>query len=763
MSLADLFDAPAWGPAPEPAGPARDWIAGHGPGFGHFVGGAWRGGERLFDVFEPAAGTVLARAAQGGAEDVDAAVAAARGALPGWSALDGHARARVLYALSRAIQRNARLFAVLESLDNGKPIRESRDLDVPLAARHFLHHAGWATAIAREFPGAAPVGVCAQIVPWNFPLLMLSWKVAPALAAGNTVVLKPAEATPLTALLLAELCAEAGVPPGVVNVVTGDGATGRLLASHPGVDKIAFTGSTEVGREIVRANAGTARRLTMELGGKSPYVVFEGADLDGAVEGLVDAIFFNGGQVCCAGSRLLVQESVEAEFLARLRRRMARLRVGDPLDKAVDVGAIASPEQLARIARLVDDAEAGGATVERAACPLPERGWFYPPTLVTEAGPSSGIAREEVFGPVLVAMPFRTPEEAVALANNTAYGLAATVWCQGLATAHDVASRIKAGTVWINCANVFDAASGFGGYRESGFGREGGREGMLGYLRLPEGDAPSYPPAEPKGAAGVDRTHKLFVGGKQARADSGYSFRAPGVQAAAGEFARANRKDVRNAVEAANAAQPKWGAAGSAPLRAQILYYLAENLAGARAAFAEGDAEFDAAVRALFECAAWADKWDGRVHSVPMRAACLALVEPIGTVGIALPPHSGLLALVRSLGAALAMGNAAVVLASEAAPLAAAEMYRVIEASDVPAGVANLLTGPHADTLPTLAAHEGVEALWLLSEDPGAIEAARREAAASLKPVLVAGAGADLARLFEAGTQIKNVWIPYGA
>ena len=436
---------------------------------------------------------------------------------------------------------------------------------------------------------------------------------------------------------------------------------------------------------------------------------------------------------------------------------MGRLRVGDPLDKAVDVGAIVSPEQLARIGRLVDEARADGATIERAECPMPERGWFYPPTLVTEAGPSSAIAQEEVFGPVLVAMSFRTPEEAVALANNTAYGLAATVWCHGLDTAHDAASRIKAGTVWINCANVFDAASGFGGYRESGFGREGGREGMLGYLHLPSSDEPRFEAVAPSGERAVDRTHKLFIGGKQTRADGGYSFLASG-----GEFARANRKDVRNAVEAANAAAPKWGSVGNAPLRAQILYYLAENLAGARGAFAESDAEFEASVRALFECAAWADKWDGRTHAVPMRAACLALVEPMGTVGIALPNHSGLYAPVRAIGAALAMGNAAVVLAGEA-PLALAELYRILEASDVPAGVVNLLTGPQGETLPTLAGHEGVEALWLLDPSSGLVTEGRREAAGNLKAVFVGEVGCDLARLFEAGTQTKNVWIPFGA
>ena len=438
-----------YGLAPESDEQARAWLAAHSGGFGHFIAGAFTPPGQLFDVFNPARGERIARVSQGTEADVAAAVAAARKALKSWSALSGDARARWLYALARHIQKRERLLAVLESLDNGKPIRESRDVDVPLVARHFYHHAGWASLIADEFPAFKPVGVCGQIIPWNFPLLMLAWKIAPALAAGNTVVLKPAEFTPLTALAFAEICVEVGLPPGVVNIVTGDGATGAALVENDDVDKIAFTGSTEVGRAIRQATAGTGKKLSLELGGKSPFVVFEDSDLDSAVEGVVDAIWFNQGQVCCAGSRLLVAESIAERMYAKLRARMETLRVGDPLDKSIDVGAIVAPVQLERIKRLVEAGEREGAKVWRAPGPLPERGCFYPPTLVTEVEPASILAREEIFGPVLAAMTFRTPDEAVALANNTRYGLAASVWTENVNRAFEVAAKIKAGAASI--------------------------------------------------------------------------------------------------------------------------------------------------------------------------------------------------------------------------------------------------------------------------------------------------------------------------
>ncbi len=491
----DILRSMDYGPSPESSEHVRAWLEKHKAGFGHFIGGRFTRPGMLFDVFNPATGERIAGATQGSDADVGAAVAAARKALPKWAALSGYERSKHLYALARHVQKRERFLSVLETIDNGKPIRESRDIDIPLVARHFYHHAGWASLIETEFAGTRPVGVCGQIIPWNFPLLMLAWKIAPALAAGNTVVLKPAEYTPLTALAFAEICVEAGLPAGAVNIVTGDGATGAALVAHEGVDKIAFTGSTEVGRAIRKATAGTGKKLSLELGGKSPFVVFEDADLDSAVEGVVDAIWFNQGQVCCAGSRLLAAEGVADALYAKLRARMAKLRVGDPLDKSTDVGAIVAPAQLERIERLMREGAEEGLEFWRADDRLPNRGCFYPPTLVTGVEPASILAREEIFGPVLVATTFRTPDEAVALANNTRYGLAASVWTENVNRALEVAARIKAGVVWINSTNMFDAASGFGGYRESGFGREGGREGLFEY-RIAEPPAGKPYPAK---------------------------------------------------------------------------------------------------------------------------------------------------------------------------------------------------------------------------------------------------------------------------
>src|ERR1035437_2861225 len=416
-TLPEIFESMEYGPAPETDKPALTWLDQHDASFGHFVNGGWtkpaKGAQ--FEVITPATGKVIAKVSQGSAADVDAAVKAARKALPAWQKLSGHARARHLYALARTVQRNSRLLAVLESLDNGKSIRETRDIDIPLVARHFYHHAGWAQLLETEFPGHHGAGVVGQIIPWNFPLLMLAWKVAPALAAGCTVILKPAEFTPLTALAFAELAVEAGLPPGVLNIVTGDGSTGAALVDHPDVDKLAFTGSTDVGRIIRKATAGSGKKLSLELGGKSPFIVFEDADLDSVVEGVVDAIWFNQGQVCCAGSRLLVQEGVAERLYAKLRARMETLRLGSPLDKAVDMGAIVSPVQLERIRSLVDAGVAEGADIWQPTWACPTEGCFYPPTLFTNVQPSSSIAQVEIFGPVLVAMTFRTPSEAVAL------------------------------------------------------------------------------------------------------------------------------------------------------------------------------------------------------------------------------------------------------------------------------------------------------------------------------------------------------------
>ncbi|GAA4611241.1 aldehyde dehydrogenase family protein [Actinoallomurus liliacearum] len=470
-----------YAPAPE----SRD-IVDIKPSYGLFVDGEFVEAKNTFKTIDPATEETLAEVAEAGADDVDRAVAAARRAYDTvWGPMPGAERAKYLFRIARLIQERSRELAVLESIDNGKPIRESRDVDLPLVAAHFFYYAGWADKLphAGFGPDPRPLGVAGQVIPWNFPLLMLAWKVAPALACGNTVVLKPAETTPLTALAFAEICAQAELPPGVVNILTGAGETGRALVEHPGIDKVAFTGSTEVGRQIARSVAGTDKRLTLELGGKAANIVFDDAPLDQAVEGIVNGIFFNQGHVCCAGSRLLVQESVVDGLLDRLKARMATLRVGDPLDKNTDVGAINSAAQLAKIRELSDSGEAEGATRWSPPCELPERGFWFAPTVFTGVAASHRIAREEIFGPVLSVLTFRTPAEAVEKANNTPYGLSAGIWTDKGSRILWMAERLRAGVVWANTFNKFDPASPFGGYKESGFGREGGRHGLEAYLR----------------------------------------------------------------------------------------------------------------------------------------------------------------------------------------------------------------------------------------------------------------------------------------
>src|SRR4030095_1463306 len=443
-TVAQIFESMEYGPAPESSKEALAWVSKHERVFGHYMGGAWTEPGETFDVINPATSEVIARTTEGTKADVDAAVAAARQALTEGKGLGPHVRASSLYALARGVQKHSRLLAVLESMDNGKSIRETRDIDVPLVARHFYHHAGWAQLGETEFAGYEAIGVVGQIIPWNFPLLMLAWKIAPALAGGNTLVLKPAEFTPLTALCFAEIADEVGLPAGVINIVTGHGETGAAIVNHPDADKIAFTGSTEVGRIIRKATAGSGKKISLELGGKSPFIVFDDADLDSVVEGVVDAIWFNQGQVCCAGSRLLVQEGVSDRLIEKLRARMEKLRLGSPLDKAVDMGAIVAPVQLERIRGLVEQGVSEGATMWHPSWACPTDGCFYPPTLFTDVQPSSTIAQVEIFGPVLVTMTFRTPEESVALANNTPFGLAASIWTESINLAPETAPKTKA-------------------------------------------------------------------------------------------------------------------------------------------------------------------------------------------------------------------------------------------------------------------------------------------------------------------------------
>jgi aldehyde dehydrogenase (NAD+) len=794
MSIAEKFVAMEYGPAPEDAKEALTWLDQHGRRFGHFINGSWVEplAGKYFDTTDPSTGEKLASVAEGSAADIDAAVKAARSALPKWQSLTPHTRARYFYALARQVQKHSRRLAVLETLDNGKPIRESRDLDIPLVARHFYHHAGWAQLLQQEFPGYAACGVVGQIIPWNFPLLMLAWKIAPALATGNTVVLKPAEFTPLTALAFAEMCQEIGLPAGVVNIVTGDGSTGEALVKHPDVDKVAFTGSTEVGRAIRRATAQSHKRLSLELGGKSPFIVFEDADLDSAVEGLVDGIWLNQGQVCCAGSRLLMQESIAVPLIAKIRDRMSTLRVGPPLDKAIDIGAIVDRVQLDRIQRLVDQGISDGATCWQPQIEMPSRGLYFPPTLLSNVHPTSIVVQQEIFGPVLAAMTFRTPSEAVELANNTVYGLAACVWSESINVALHVSSQIKAGVVWVNCTNLFDASVGFGGYRESGYGREGGKEGLLEYLELAWfKSAPPLPASKPGPAessndepepatsgAEIDRTVKLYIGGKQARPDSGYSMEVRSTNGQLlGEVGLGNRKDIRNAVEAARKAVG-W-AKTTAHNRAQVLYYMAENLSQRREEIAhrlaaavgesQAAAEVNSGIERIFSYAGWADKFDGAVHSPPFRSIAIAMNEPIGTVGVICPREAPLLGFLSVVMPVIAMGNTAIVVPSETYPLITGDLYQLFDTSDLPDGVVNVVTGYSSQLLKTLAEHDDVDAFWCFGDEANAA-AAKLFSTGNLKQVFTnEGRAIDWFNVkqgegrwfLQHATQVKNIWVPY--
>jgi aldehyde dehydrogenase (NAD+) len=790
MSVMEKFRTMEYGPAPEDPKESLVWLDRHKRKFGHFIGGVWKApvAGTYFDSIDPSNGEKIAEIAQGSAADVDAAVKAARAAMKGWQALSGHERAKILYALARQVQKYSRRLAVLETIDNGKPIRESRDIDIPLVARHFYYHAGWAQLLEREFPGEQACGVVGQIIPWNFPLLMLAWKIAPALATGNTVVLKPAEYTPLTALAFAELCNEVGLPKGVVNIVTGDGSTGQALVEHEGVDKIAFTGSTEVGRAIRKATAASHKKLSLELGGKSPFIIFEDADLDSAVEGLVDGIWFNQGQVCCAGSRLLMQESVAEKLTKKLQARMSTLRLGAPLDKGIDIGAIVARVQLERIERLVKQGVAEGATCWQPEVVMPTRGLYYKPTLLSNVHPASIVAQQEIFGPVLAAMTFRTPKEAVDLANNSVYGLAASVWSESVNVALQVAAQLKTGVVWVNSTNLFDAACGFGGYRESGFGREGAREGLREYLepkwfrKAPplrgNGGGKSGEQAEVANPT-IDRTVKLYIGGKQARPDSGYSVEVRGKNGKLlGESPLGNRKDIRNAVEAARKAE-SW-ARTTAHNRAQVLYYIAENLSqrtveiGERLAAAVGKKqaaqEVQLSVERLFTYAGWADKFDGAVHNPPFRSISIAMNEPIGTVGVICPADAPLLGFFSLVLPLIGAGNAVVAVPSEKYPLITGDLYQVFETSDLPGGVVNLVTGRASELLKVLAEHDDVDAVWCYG-DAEMCTAAKALSQGNVKQVwcnegreidFFDASQAEGRWYLEHAYQVKNIWVPYG-
>lgn len=795
MSVRDIFESMEYGPAPESPERAWEWLREREQTLDHFIGGRWRkpDSDEYIESRNPSNGELLAQVADGNAADVDAAVGAAVDALEGWVSLGGHGRARYLYAIARAIQKNTRLFAVLESMDNGKPIRESRDIDVPLVIRHFYYHAGWAQVMDKELPGYRELGVVGQIIPWNFPLLMLAWKVAPALAMGNTVVLKPAEYTSVTAALFADVCHEIGLPRGVFNLVLGDHKAGSALVEHEDVRKVAFTGSTEVGRILRKQTAGTGKKLTLELGGKSPFMVFEDSDLDSVVEGLVDAIWFNQGEVCCAGSRLLVQESVADRLHEKIKGRMSKLVLGDSLDKGVDVGALADPSQLERVSSMVELGVEEGGSKWQPECKFPEGGCYYPPTLITNVQPSATLAQEEIFGPVLVSMTFRTPEEAVHLANNSRYGLAASLWSENINLALDIAPKLKAGSVWINCTNQFDAASGFGGYRESGFGREGGREGLYEYVKPAWEDElsldpvhlmPRFVPAEEVEhnlMPTIDRTSKLYIGGKQVRPDGGYSTAAMDATGQViAEVPAGNRKDIRDAVEAARKAHG-WSTT-TAHNRAQVIYYIAENLSARaeeftrRIAQLSGKSTADSATELvlcldrIYTYAAMADKYDSLVHSTPFRNVTLAMKEPLGVIGIVAPEEAGLLGFISTVMPAISMGNRVVVVPSSHYALLATDFYQVLDTSDLPGGVVNIVTGNQDVLTEVLARHYDIEAMWYWGSRAGS-KLIEEEAAATMKRTWVnygkyhdwtdprQGEGEVFLRK---ATEIKNIWIPYG-
>lgn len=809
MSIREIFDTLEYGPATESRSAVDSWLKQHQNKFDLFINGQWVAPAQgvYFPSVCPGNLEELGQVASADSNDVDAAVKAANGALADWVALGGHGRARYLYAIARQIQKHARLFSVLESLDNGKPIRESRDVDIPLVVRHFYHHAGWAQLMAKELPDHQQLGVIGQIIPWNFPMLMLAWKIAPALAMGNTVVLKPAELTSLTAILFAEICQSVGLPDGVLNIVTGAGDTGAALVEHPDVAKIAFTGSTDVGKIIRRATAGTGKKLSLELGGKSPFMVFEDADIDSVVEGVVDAIWFNQGQVCCAGSRILVQESISERFENKLKARMQTLRVGQPLDKTIDMGALIDPTQLNKVKSMVEQGVAEGGEMFQAhltsdtTCDSNIDGCFYPPTLFSNMSPSATLAREEIFGPVVVSMTFRTPAEAVALANNSHYGLACSLWTENINLALDIAPKIQAGTVWINCTNMFDAAAGFGGYKESGFGREGGKEGLYEYVKEKSDAAHSVKPAKPVEAPAkpvkakkaakeksvpsflpvIDRTAKLYVGGKQVRPDSGYSLTVKAPDGTVlGEVPQGSRKDIRNAVEAANKASG-W-ATTSAHNRAQVLFYIAENLSARHQEFSQrivqstavsieaAQAEVDQCIDRLYSYAAVADKYDGQVHSVPARCVTLAMNEPVGVMGVVCPKESALLGFISTVIPAVAMGNRVVVVPSSDYPLVVTDFYQILDTSDLPGGVINIVTGEQNELAKVMTEHYDIEGIWYFGDQEGSTMV-ELGSADSMKRTWVnygkyrdwtdANQGEGDVFLRQA-TQVKNIWVPYG-
>lgn len=803
-SVAELFESLEYGPAPEAPDAVHKWIADHGGKFGHFIDNKWvhPEGRKYLTGKSPKDMKSLCETVQGTAEDVEVAVASSVKAQKKWAAMPGYERAKCLYNIARNVQKHARLLAVMEALDNGKTIRETRDADIPIVARWFYHYAGWAQLMDEEMEGWGPIGVVGAIVPWNFPIMLMTWKVAPALAMGNTVVLKPASYTRMSALMFAEICAESGLPDGVLNILTGDGRMGSTLAAHNDVDKVGFTGSTGIGQLLRRLTAGTGKKISLELGGKSANIIYDSADLDAAVEGVVDAIWFNQGQVCSAGSRLLVQETVYDKVIAKIKRRMTKLRVGDSLDKCMDMGPLVDESQIESVGKYVQIAREEGNDVYQACECIPPKGTglYFPPTLITNCQTTSTCVQEEIFGPVLVCLPFRTAKEAVAIANQSCYGLACGVWTEKAALGFETALSVKAGVCWINSYNLFDAAAGFGGYRESGFGRDGGKECLFEYAKprwqkrvhntLDENKVKNFgksvPPAPKIGGSstgGIDHTSKMYIGGKQARPDATYTraiCNSDGLLV--GQVGEGNRKDIRDAVEAAHSAAPGWGKR-AAFNRAQICYYIAENLQLRRDEYAQKlhamtersmaicEQEVDLSIQRLFYWAAYADKYGGTVQETTLYGVTARVNEPTGVIGILCPDDAPLLSFISLLAPAVVRSNTIVIVPSQKYPLAAIDIYQVLDTSDLPGGVINIVTGDRDTLALTMVDHQDMEAIWYFGGSPEGSKVIEARSAQNVKRTWVdygqsrdwadpaQGQGREF--LYHA-TEVKNVWLPMG-
>ncbi|GMH93575.1 hypothetical protein TrST_g2465 [Triparma strigata] len=808
--ITTLFSRMSYGPAPEDDTAARQWLQSHEGTFGAFIDGQWIKEGPTVPNTSPSTGETLSKTHQSPRSLLDLAISSSSKAFETWSTLSPHARSRHLYSIARNLQKHSRLLSVIESLDNGKPIREVRDSDVPLAVRHFYYHAGWAQILNEEMRDYKPLGVISQIIPWNFPLLMLAWKIAPALATGNCVILKPAPSTRLSAFLFADILKESGLPDGVVNIVSGDNDIAGKMVEDGRVDKVAFTGSTEVGKMLQRKVAGRNVKLSLELGGKSPVIVYDSADLDGAVEGLVNGIFYNQGQVCCAGSRLLVQENIYDKFIEKVKRRMATLRVGGSLEKNIDMAAVIDEAQRSRIEEFVEIGRGEGADVYQPT-ECPEEGCYYPPTLITNVHSTSRLVQEEIFGPVLVAQSFRTPNEAIKLANNSRYGLSAGVWTEQLGLALETALSVKAGVLWVNGHNNFDAAAGFGGYKESGFGREGGKEGLYEYMKLKwkprgqkavtdeivarsdswgKGSAAPLPSA-PVGGGGesgdllpaVDRTPKMYIGGAQKRPDGNYVLpvMSSDGKTLLGQVGAGNRKDVRDAVQAANKAAPGWGKR-AAYNRSQILFYIAENLSVRRKEFAqrlddmtgcgaeEASKEVEESISRLFTYASYADKYGGSVQETAFYGVTTSVNEPVGVIGMVCDSHDRpLLSFISMIAPAIVRGNAVVVAPSEKFPLVAMDLYQVLDTSDLPGGVLNIVTGESSVIAKTLAEHQHVDGVWYFGDVEGCYNVQKR-AANNMKRTFVCSEERDWMSKEEGegeeflreASEVKNIWMPMG-